>query len=164
MIKLSILILLQYNLFLNAVRFKKCVRKLLVNVSLHCLYIPDRYRIHTNCARIISNDIFSLRYLPDQYKTQQMCDKVVDDFLAALKFVSNWLVTSKMIKILFTALCADKNILYFNEESSNLVFICNGLGILNIDLNSLIISSFTMLTIIKMILILLYLLNFSLPY
>ena len=116
------------------------------------------------CDRIISDDIFSLRYLPDQYKTQQMCDKVVDDFLAALKSVSNWLVTSKMIKILFTALCADKNILYFNEESSNLVFICNGMGILNIDLNSLIILSFTMLTIIKMILILLYLLNFSLPY
>ena len=65
-----------------------------------------------------------------------MCDKGVDDFLAALKFVSSWFVTSKMIKILFTALCADKNILYFNEESSNLVFICNGLGILNIDFNS----------------------------
>ena len=80
------------------------MRKLLANVSLHCLYIPDRYRIHTVCDRIISDDIFSLRYLPDQYKTQQMCDKGVDDFLAALKFVSSWFVTSKTIKILFTAL------------------------------------------------------------
>ena len=40
-----------------------------------------------------------------------------------------------MIKILFTDLYADENILYFNETSGNVVFICNGMGILNIDLN-----------------------------
>ena len=45
-----------------------------------------------------------------------MCDKAVDDYLAALKFVSDWFVTSKMIKILFTTLYADENILYFNED------------------------------------------------
>ena len=78
MIKLSILILLQHNLFLNAIRLKKCVTKLLTNVFLY----------------------FFIRYVPDQYKTQQMCDKAVDDCLAALKFVPDWFVTSKMVKIL----------------------------------------------------------------
>ena len=42
-----------------------------------------------------------------------------------------------MIKILFTALYADENILYFNEDSSNVVFNCNGMGILSIDLNNI---------------------------
>ena len=65
-----------------------------------------------------------------------MCDKAVDDCLAALKLVPDWFVTSKIIEILFTALYADDNILYFNEDSSNVVFNCNGMGILNIDLNN----------------------------
>ena len=64
------------------------------------------------------------------------CVITVDDCLAALKLVPDWFVTSKMIKILFTALYADENILYFNEDSSNAVFICNGMGIRNIDLNN----------------------------
>ena len=37
----------------------------------------------------------------------------------------------------FTALYADENILYFNAESCNVVFICNEMGILNIDLNKI---------------------------
>ena len=60
-----------------------------------------------------------------------MRDKAVDDCLAALKFVPDSFVTSKMIKIFFTALYADENILYFN------VFICNGMGTLYIDLNNI---------------------------
>ena len=64
------------------------------------------------------------------------CVITVDDCLAALKLVPDWFVTSKMIKILFTALYADENILYFNEDSSNAVFICNGMGIRNIDLHN----------------------------
>ena len=42
-----------------------------------------------------------------------------------------------MIKILFTAFYADENILYFNEDSGNVVFTCNGMGILNIDLDNI---------------------------
>ena len=64
-----------------------------------------------------------------------MCYKAVDDCLAALKFVPDWFVTSKLIKILFTALYADENIPYFNEDSGNVVYICNEMGILKIDLN-----------------------------
>ena len=87
------------------------------------------------CDTIISDDPFSLRYVPDQYKTQQMCD--VDDCLGTLKFVPDLFVTSKMTKILFAALYSDENILYFNEDSSNVVFICIGMGILNINLNNI---------------------------
>ena len=46
-----------------------------------------------------------------------MCNEAVDDCLAVLKLVSDWFVKSKMIKQLFTALYADENTLYFNEES-----------------------------------------------
>ena len=65
-----------------------------------------------------------------------MCDKA-DDCLAGLKFVPDWFLTNKMIKILlFTALYADDNILYFNEDSGNVVFNCNEMVILYINLDS----------------------------
>ena len=66
-----------------------------------------------------------------------MCDKAVDDCLAALKCVPDWFVITKMIKILFTAFYADENVLYFNEDSGNVVPTCNKMGILNIDLNNI---------------------------
>ena len=65
-----------------------------------------------------------------------MCDKTVDDSLALLKLITNWYVTSNLIKKLFTALYATQNILYVNKDSGNLVFSCNEMGILNIDLNN----------------------------
>ena len=42
-----------------------------------------------------------------------------------------------MVKELFTALYADENILYFNEDSGNVVFSCNVMGIVNIDLKNI---------------------------
>ena len=66
-----------------------------------------------------------------------MCYKAVDYCLAALKFVPESFVTSKVFKILFTTFYTVENILYFNEDSGNVVFTCNGMGILNIDLNSI---------------------------
>ena len=66
-----------------------------------------------------------------------MCDKAVDDSLAAFKLILGWFVTSKIIKKYFTALYADENILYFNEDSGNAVFSCNEIGILNIDLSNI---------------------------
>ena len=42
-----------------------------------------------------------------------------------------------MIKKLFTGLYADENILYFIEDSVNVVFNCNGVGVLNIDINNI---------------------------
>ena len=54
-----------------------------------------------------------------------------------LKFVADWFVTNKIIKELCTDLYIDQNILYFDGDSSNVVFYCNGMGILNIDLNNI---------------------------
>ena len=66
-----------------------------------------------------------------------MCDEAVDSSLAALKLITDWLVTSKMIEKFFTALYADENILYFNEYSGGVIFICDETGILNKDLKNI---------------------------
>ena len=50
-------------------------------------------------------------YCPYKYITQEMCDEAVDDSIATLKLISNWFVTSKIFKKLFTALYAGKTIL-----------------------------------------------------
>ena len=41
-----------------------------------------------------------------------------------------------MIERLLNALYVDDNILYFHEYSGNVIFSCNKMGILNIDLNN----------------------------
>ena len=56
---------------------------------------------------------------------------------SSIKIVRDWFVTIKMTKRLLTAVYADENILYFNKDSSNVVFNCNGMGILNIDFNNI---------------------------
>ena len=54
-----------------------------------------------------------------------MCDEDVDDCLVALKVVTDWFVTSKAIKKLFTPLYVIDNILYFDTNSGNATFCCN---------------------------------------
>ena len=54
-----------------------------------------------------------------------------------MKLVPDRFIKSKMIKKLFLALHADGNVLYFNEDFGNVVFNCNGMGILNVDLNNI---------------------------
>ena len=68
-------------------------------------FITNQDQSQEMCNSIICADPFSLTYVPNQYKTKQMYDK------------------------------KDKNILYFNEDSVNVVFSCNEMGIVNIDLN-----------------------------
>ena len=53
-----------------------------------------------------------------------------------MKLIPDWFVTNKMIEKLFTVY-ADENILYFGENSFNVVFSCNGMGIINIELNNI---------------------------
>ena len=65
-----------------------------------------------------------------------MCDKAVDDFLSVLKFVPDWYITSKMIKKLHSTLFSDDDILFFDEESVNVTFFSDDIGILSVDLNS----------------------------
>ena len=73
--------------------------------------IPDQYKIHKMCDRVSSEDLFLIVHCPNKYKTQRMCDVALDDPLAALQLIPDWVVPSKMIKILFIALYADENIL-----------------------------------------------------
>ena len=87
------------------------------------------------CETVVSEHPFLIVYYPDRCITQKMHGEAVDDSLATLKLISDQFVTRKMIKKLFTALYADENILYFNEDSGNVLSNCNGMGILNIDLN-----------------------------
>ena len=89
------------------------------------------------CDRVVSEDLFLQVYCPDKYKTQRLCDEAVDDSLAALKLMPDGFVTSKTIKGLYNALYADENILYFNQDSGNLVFSCNEMDVFNIDLNNI---------------------------
>ena len=89
------------------------------------------------CDRVVSEDDFWISYCPDKCITQKICDKAVDDSLAALKVIPVWFVTSKMIKNPFAVLYTGELILYFNEDSGNVMFSCNGMGILNIDLNDI---------------------------
>ena len=64
-----------------------------------------------------------------------------------------------MIKKLYTAFYRDENIPHFDKDSGNVVFSCNEMGILNIDLY--ILRILILITILmKMILILLFLLDF----
>ena len=90
-------------------------------------------------------------------ETQEIRDKAVDHCLAALKFVPDCFVTSKMIKKLFTALCAGENRLYFDEDSGNVVFNCNGIGIL---IQLLIILTLVILVMMKIIQILWFISDF----
>ena len=58
--KLPILIILQYNLFLNAIRLKKYVIKLLIDVFLHLLiFLIDITNTQEMCDRAISEDTFT---------------------------------------------------------------------------------------------------------
>ena len=63
----------------------------------------------------------------------RMCDKPVDNSLPELKLIPDSFVTSKMVEKLCTALYADENLLYFDEDSGNVVFSCNEMGIPNPD-------------------------------
>ena len=89
------------------------------------------------CDRVVSEDPFLIVYCPDKYKTQRMCDEAVDDSLVALKLVPDWFITSKIIKKLYAALYTNENILYFNEDSGSVIFSCNKMCILNIDLTNI---------------------------
>ena len=70
-------------------------------------------------------------------RLKEMCNKAVDDLLPALRFVPDWIVTSKMIKKIPTALYADDNMFYFNKVSGNVVLSCNEMGIVSWDLNNI---------------------------
>ena len=122
-------------------------------------YIALEYKSKEMCDKTISGNPFSLRYVPDQYKTQQMCDKAVADCLTSFKFVPDWFVTSKMVKKLFTDLYANENIIYFKK-----ILVMPHLIIMKwvFLIQILIASTLTIITFMKMILILLLFSDFCL--
>ena len=81
--------------------------------------IPDKYKTQETCSLAVSLYFPFIVYCLYKYITQEMCDEIVNDSLAALKLIRDWFVTSKMIKRLFTAVYADENILYFNQDSGD---------------------------------------------
>ena len=105
-IKLSILILLQYNLFLNTIILMKSVIKLLILVLYLTLFLID-LSLKKCLTEFFSEDHFMLQYCPDRHKAQKMCCKAVDSCLSTLKFVPDWFVTDKMIKKLYETLFAN---------------------------------------------------------
>ena len=66
-----------------------------------------------------------------------MCDEDFFDCLTRLKSISDQFLTSKMTKNLATDLKADDDVLYFNNDSANAVFSCNGMFIINVDPNNI---------------------------
>ena len=58
-----------------------------------------------------------------------MHDEAVDDSLAALKLIPELFATSKMIKKLCTALYVDDGLLFFDEDSGDVTFCCDEMGI-----------------------------------
>ena len=115
-------------------------RKMCDKAVNRCLFvfgsILDWYKAQEMSHGIVSEDHSLIIYWSGKCKTLRMCDKVVNDSLPALELIPDWFNTSKMVQKRFTALYANENILYFNEDSDNVVFSCNEIGILNIDLDN----------------------------
>ena len=108
-----------------------------IYIILYLILFLIGIKLKKMCDRIISEETFLIIYCPDKYKPERICDKAVDDHLAALKLILDWFATCKTIKELDTALCADENILYFNEGSVNAICCCDKIGILNIDISNI---------------------------
>ena len=58
--------LLQYKLFLNAIRLKKCVIKLLILVFDS---VSDQYKSQEICDKVVSEKPFMLKYCLDRCNT-----------------------------------------------------------------------------------------------
>ena len=98
--------------------------------------IPDLYKTQEICGIVVSLYPFLIIYCPDKYITQRICDEAVDDSLAALKLIPDWLVTSKMKKKLYTALCTDNGLLFFDEDSGDVTFCYKEMDILSVNRNN----------------------------
>ena len=85
-VKLSIVILLQYN--------SLCDKS--VNTCPFIIdSVPDLYKSQEMCDKVLSRDPFTLKYCSDKFKNQEIYDIAVNAFLLALKFVPGLFVTKK---------------------------------------------------------------------
>ena len=88
-------------------------------------FVPDWYKTQEicDCDKVALKASFMLKYYRDRYKNKQMCGKAVHTFLPTLKFVSNWFDTNKMLKILAGIVLSNNDIVFVNEDSSNVRFL-----------------------------------------
>ena len=121
-IKLSIFILPQYNLFLSAIGLKKCAVKLLID-AFFCFL----------CDRFVSEDPF----LNLEESVMKIICKCANDCLVALKFISDWFVTSKMFEKFHSALLANDDIIFFNEDFNKVTFSAKQIHILAKDIDKI---------------------------
>ena len=89
--------------------------------------VPDQYTTQKLCDKIVSKDPFMLKYCHDKYKTQKMCYKAVDFYL--LKFVPDWLVTSKMIEKLDSAVFPNGRVVFGDLSSDVASFFSEDVGL-----------------------------------
>ena len=89
----------------------------------------------------------------DRYKTYKICNDAVADCLGALKFIPDGFVTSKILEKFHDALLAN-DILFFDENLSKVTFFADEMGILGVDMMTII--------FMKMILILILMKTFGL--
>ena len=136
MVKLPILIILQYKLLLNAIRLTKHVIKLPVDIFLHLFIFLIDIKLK-KFVTVALKDSFLIVYCPEKYINQNVCDEAVADCLAALKFVADWLVTRKMYEIFGNGLLAYDDVLFFNENLNKFTFIPNQSWTFDVDLDEI---------------------------
>ena len=99
--------------------------------------IPDWHKTQEMCDRIVSEDSFLIVYCPYKYIKQKCVMKLFLILKWHLSLFLIGLLHAEWLKKVFTALYADANLLYVNEDFANAVFNWNGMGILNIDINDI---------------------------
>ena len=97
--------------------------------------IFDQYKTQKICDKVVSLYPFFNSNCPNEYKTQIMCNETVDDPLVVLKLIPNWFVTTKMIKKLFYCFVRKWWFTLFFEDSGDVTFFCNEMGILSVNSN-----------------------------
>ena len=67
-----------------------------------------------------------------------MCDKAVNTLLPTLKFIADWFLSKKkMIKNLDKLVFPVDDIVFVNEDSANVTFSSDEMGIFSVDLNNI---------------------------
>lgn len=67
-----------------------------------------------------------------------MCDKAVNTLLPTLKFIADWFLSKKkMIKNLDKLVFPVDDIVIVNEDSANVTFSSDEMGIFSVDLNNI---------------------------
>ena len=123
-IKPSMLILLQYNLFLIALRLKKWDSKLLISVLFVFSSNLDWYKTQEMCDSVVSEDPFIWMYCPINLKFKKYVMKLLMIVcLPALELIPEWFVASKMFEKFHDALLASDDTFFFDKHFGKIRFL-----------------------------------------